>query len=93
MTDELENLDNKQEEVIEKSKLAKWINPPKLDELKQDYTSAQSDHNIHVQQVNTWLDNLNVEGKAKQKNGDKRSNVVPKLIRKQAEWRLSLIHI
>jgi len=91
MIDELEDLDNEQEEVVEKSKLAKWINPPKLDELKQDYTSAQSDHNTHVQKVNTWLDNLNVEGKAKQKNGDKRSNVVPKLIRKQAEWRYAAL--
>lgn len=91
MIDRLEDLDNEQEEAVEESKLAKWINPPKLDELKQDYTSAQSDHNIHVQQVNTWLDNLNVEGKAKQKNGDKRSNVVPKLIRKQAEWRYAAL--
>lgn len=91
MIDELEDLDNEQEEAIEESKLAKWINPPKLDELKQDYTSAQSDHSTHVTKVNTWLDNLNVEGKAKQKNGDKRSNVVPKLIRKQAEWRYAAL--
>jgi len=82
----IEDEDN-DNEVTEESKLAKWKNPPKLDDLKNDLLSAQSDHNTHVTKVNTWLDNLNITGSAKIDNGKKRSNVQPKLILKQAEWR------
>jgi hypothetical protein len=78
-------------EVQEESKLAKWKNPPKLDDLKTDLTTAQSDHDIHKVKVNVWLDNLNITGTAKIDNGKARSNIVPKLIRKQAEWRYAAL--
>jgi hypothetical protein len=68
-----------------------WKNPPKLDDLKNDLLSAQSDHDKQVAKINTWLDNLNITGSAKVNNGKNRSNVVPKLIRKQAEWRYSAL--
>ena len=85
MTEEIN--DDVIEEYQEKSKLAKWKNPPKLDELKSDLSSALSDHDRHITKVNTWLDNLNITGSAKIDNGKKRSNIQPKLILKQAEWR------
>lgn len=71
----------------EEKPLTDWTNPPTVNDLKQDHTDAQSDHDTHVGKVNTWLENLNVTGNAKVDNGKNRSNVVPKLIRKQAEWR------
>lgn len=78
-------------EVQEESKLAKWKNPPNLEDLKIDLSSALSDHDVHTSKVNTWLDNLNITGSAKINNGKKRSNVQPKLIRKQAEWRYAAL--
>jgi len=64
-----------------------WRNAPKLSDLKLDYADALSHHNTHVSNVDYWLDNLNVTGSAKPKFRVGRSRVVPKLIRKQAEWR------
>ena len=64
-----------------------WSNPPTVKDLKQDYTDAQSDHDSHVIDVDRWLDNMNIEGAAKRKVVKGRSSIVPKLIRKQAEWR------
>ena len=84
-------LDDDADELQEESKLAKWKNPPKLDDLKTDLTTAQSDHDRHKVKVNVWLDNLNITGTAKLDNGKSRSNIVPKLIRKQAEWRYAAL--
>jgi len=64
-----------------------WANAPKLSDLKLDLTESNSHHSTHVSEVNAWLDNLNVTGSAKPKKVKGRSSVVPKLIRKQAEWR------
>jgi len=86
----IEDEDN-DNEVLEESKLAKWKNAPNLDDLKADLTSALSDHDIHKSDVSRWLDNLNITGSAKIDNGKKRSNIVPKLIRKQAEWRYAAL--
>lgn len=62
-------------------------NPPKLSELKQNYEDALSHHNAHVAQVDEWLDNMHITGSAKPEYRKGRSSVVPRLIRKQAEWR------
>lgn len=69
------------------AKLVDWKNPPSLKELKDDLLGAKSDHDAKVSKIDEWLDNLNVEGKAKVPSQRGRSSVVPKLIRKQAEWR------
>ena len=71
----------------DEGQLTDWENPPKLGELKQDYVEAQSSHTSHVIDVDTWLKALNGEQQIKSKKG--RSKIVPKLIRKQAEWRYS----
>ena len=67
--------------------LVDWKNPPSLRELKQDLTDASSYHSSHVAKIDRWLDNFRVEGGAKVNAGKGRSSVVPKLIRKHAEWR------
>ena len=67
--------------------LVDWANPPTLLALKGDLLAAQPNHDLHIAKVNHWLDNLLVKGSAKVNNNNKSSSVVPKLIRKQAEWR------
>jgi len=67
--------------------LVAWKNPPKVSDLNQDYIDAKEDHSTHAVKIDRWLDNLNITGSAKIKKLPGRSSHVPKLIRKQAEWR------
>ena len=67
--------------------LTKWKKPPTLANLKNDLLLAQSSHDSHVSQVKEWLDNLRISGKAKVTSSTNGSTIVPKVIRKQAEWR------
>lgn len=67
--------------------LTNWKNPPKLGDLKKDLLDAKPAHDTQKALVKTWLDNLNVEGNAKVQTAKGNSSIVPKLIRKQAEWR------
>jgi len=67
--------------------LTDWANEPTIEDLKKDLQDATSHHEAHVTKVNVWLDNLNVTGSAKIAKVKGRSTIVPKLIRKQAEWR------
>ena len=69
----------------EQAKMTDWKNEPSISDLKQNIDDAEIDQEIHKQNVIRWLANraatrTKVEG---------RSNVAPKLIRKQAEWRYS----
>ncbi len=64
-----------------------WSNPPKVSDLKQDYTDAKSSHTTHTANVKRWLDNRNITGSVKRKTENNRSSITPKLIRKQNEWR------
>jgi len=72
-------------DATEVDTLVEWDNPPKIEDLKQDLTEAQSAHTSHTIDVERWLEALNGSQKLKTKAG--RSKIVPKLIRKQAEWR------
>ena len=87
----MENQEATPSEEIVVVKLTDWANEPSLKDLKQDYTDAQSDHSEHEANVEHWLENLNIEGKAKIEKIPGRSSVVPKLIRKQAEWRYAAL--
>jgi hypothetical protein len=69
--------------------LTDWKNPPDLLELKADFDEAQSSHTAHVLDVDTWISALNGEQTIAPKTG--RSKIVPKLIRKQAEWRYAAL--
>ncbi len=68
-----------------------WTKPPELKDLKADLESAKPAHDTQCQKISAWLDNLNVTGTAKIKRSANRSNVQPKLIRKQAEWRYTAL--
>jgi len=76
-------------EAPESTKLVDWDNPPKLLDLKQDYQEAKPFHDSHITDVDNWLDNLKGTQKIKTKKG--RSKIVPKVIRKQAEWRYAAL--
>ena len=74
--------------VGEEDKLTDWENEPSLADIKNDVTAAESDANMHQSKIDKWLDQLNprpIEAK------EGRSRIVPKLIRKQAEWRYSAL--
>jgi hypothetical protein len=91
MIEDLETSETPAEDAADKSPtaLTDWENEPTIQDLTQDLTDSASDHDEHVSTVDTWLDNLKVEGKAQPKKVEGRSSVQPKLIRKQAEWRYS----
>ena len=71
--------------------LTNWAKAPTVMELKQDLAEAKPAHDSHITKVNTWLDNLNITGKAKVATTSGNSSIVPKLIRKQAEWRYAAL--
>ena len=75
----------------ENAPLTKWKNAPTIRDLKQDLDDARSAHSAQVTKVAVWLDNLNITGTAKIKGADGNSKMVPKLIRKQAEWRYAAL--
>lgn len=68
-------------------KLVNWKNPPKLGDLKQDYLDAKPSHDTQKTKLKEYRENMNIEGNAKVKTPKGSSSIVPKLIRKQAEWR------
>ena len=66
-------------------RLVDWKNPPTLSDLKSDYQEAIHSHREMVSRVNTWLEAL--RGTKDFKTMEGRSEIQPRLIRKQAEWR------
>ena len=70
---------------VEETPLTDWKNEPSLADLKQDYTDAQEEHQKQVTIVNDYISKLNGDKTFTAKKG--KSKVVPKVIRKQAEWR------
>jgi len=75
--------------ATDEASLVDWENPPSLGDLKQDYESAKVAHDVHITEVDTWLRVLNGEQTINAKRG--RSKLVPKLARKQAEWRYAAL--
>lgn len=67
--------------------LTKWANAPTLADLKQDFQDASPSFNTQKTKISAWLDNLNVRNAAQVDVPKGNSKIVPKLIRKQAEWR------
>ena len=67
--------------------LTTWKNPPTLSELKQNLQDAKPIQDTQATKIQGFLDNLAGTGKASIKVPKGNSAIVPKLIRKQAEWR------
>lgn len=77
--------------LLDAPALTAWKNPPSLRQLKQDLTFSTPTHNLQKTKITEWLDNLNVTGSAVVKTPKGNSSIVPKLIRKQAEWRYAAL--
>lgn len=83
------NISDSDIDATELDTLVDWANPPKLTDLKQDYQEAKPFHDAHIADVDKWINNLKGAQKVKTKKG--RSKIVPKVIRKQAEWRYAAL--
>ncbi len=66
-----------------------WKNEPTIADLKQDLTDSSGEQDNHTADIDRWLSNMYITGSAKITPVAGKSSVVPKLIRKQAEWRYS----
>lgn len=73
------------------ARLTDWANEPDVRVLKMDVEAGQPAQKTHLLRVEGWLDQLNLTGKAKVVARKNRSQVQPKLVRKQAEWRYSAL--
>lgn len=85
-----EGLDVDSEDSIEaknkkKLKLTKWSKEPKLADLKRDFDNTKHSHSVFISKLDKW--NELYTAPAYGKPNHKGSRIVPKLIRKQAEWR------
>ena len=84
-------IDQTQGSTEDHKPLTSWAKEPSLRDLKQNLEDAKPIHEAQKAKINEWLDNLNVTGKAKIKTPAGNSAIVPKLIRRQAEWRYSAL--
>lgn len=89
MIEEINNLDEDDKADSQVADLVDWKTPPMLSDLKTDYETAQSAHSTHIAEVDNWLRVLKGEQTINAKKG--RSKLVPKLARKQAEWRYAAL--
>lgn len=72
-------------------KLTDWANEPDLLKLKSDFQVAKGPHDSQMLNIQRWNDLSAVKGKAAPPKVKGRSQVQPKLIRRQAEWRYSAL--
>jgi hypothetical protein len=86
MSETTEDLDIVETDPI---KLVDWKNPPSLADLKKDLDSAQVAHQVHVDEVDAWIRVLDGDQTINAKRG--RSKLVPRLARRQAEWRYAAL--
>ena len=77
--------DLREEEGLKK--LVDWKNPPKLKDLKDDFSAAEGETTKQVGKVGIWLDALYGRGDYKAPEIVGRSKLVVRMIRKQIEWR------
>ena len=73
-------------------RLTDWAKEPSILALKDDLKISQPSHDAQIKRISDWLDLRNIEGSAKPKtNGENRSKVQPRLVRRQNEWRYSAL--
>ena len=85
--DEVLNLKKGDVETIlkPKVKLTKWNKEPSIEDLKNDLTQAQTSQSAFVANLDRWEELYAAPKFGNDKH--KGSRVVPKMVRKQAEWR------
>jgi hypothetical protein len=72
-------------------KLTEWANEPTAMKLQEDLEASRPAHDTFVTKVRRWNDLTQVTGSARPPKVKGRSQVQPKLIRRQAEWRYSAL--
>lgn len=72
-------------------KLTDWENEPTVEDLKNDLEKAKASHDAQYIKIQKWIELRDITGSAKPKSRAGRSQVQPKLIRRQAEWRYSAL--
>lgn len=75
----------------EDTKLTDWAKEPELRVLKEIFTESKSFHSKQMAKIKDWNDMMDASGKYAPPKNEGRSQVQPKLIRKQAEWRYSAL--
>lgn len=68
-------------------KLTNWRKEPSLQTLKGDLEAGKPAHDTLMNEINDWNDLMKTTGKHKPPKVKGRSQVQPKLVRRQAEWR------
>ena len=68
-------------------KLTNWKKEPSLQTLKGDLEAGKPAHDALMNEIRDWNDLMKVSGKHKAPKVKGRSQVQPKLVRRQAEWR------
>ena len=66
-------------------------NKPSISELRGDFNQAKPFHDTQAGKIGGWLDLLYIEGSEVVDTPKGKSKVQPKLCRKQAEWRYSVL--
>ncbi|UZA02924.1 portal protein [Moraxella bovis] len=74
----------KTDKITETKRLTDWVKEPSINELKHDLTQAKNSLSDYVAKLDNWVNLYNAPkfGDSKHKG----SRIVPKLVRKQAEW-------
>lgn len=73
------------------AKLTDWKNEPSIQALKLDQENAKQEHDSQISKIQNWNDQMQIKGKARPPVVKGRSQVQPKLVRRQAEWRYSAL--
>lgn len=79
------------EEKRKAEQLTNWKQEPDILKLKQDFDISKQSHDTQMSRVARWNNLMAVSGSAKPPKVKGRSNVQPKLVRRQAEWRYSAL--
>lgn len=76
-----------QNNQVENTQLTDWKLEPKLEDLKHDFTQAQTSHSSHIADLNRWDKTYKADTLKTSPGAKKSSTIEPKLVSKQAEWR------
>lgn len=76
---------------VDAPKLTDWPNEPTLNTLTDDWEGSKQTHNEMVAKVDKWDNLLHIKGSAKPKPVKNRSQVQPRLVRRNAEWRYAAL--
>ena len=73
------------------AKMNKWRNAPTLTMLKANFNNSKEEHDARVGRARQQLDALNTTGKHHIKKREGKSQVMPKVVKRNAEWRYTEI--